>query len=212
MVILVTEQKVQAQYDEIAAVYDVRWHSYITGTLAALPDWLSLVGNESILDVACGTGELERLLLAKHPQLSIVGLDLSANMLAVARQKGLRGVGFSQGSAIDLPFPDGTFDVLVTANSFHYFDFPHLALQEMRRVLKPRGKVVILDWCRDYFFCRLCDLVLKKADPAYRTCYTQQELHTFLHDANFKVIDQHQFRLDVIWGLMLATAVKKEKR
>jgi len=205
---MVTEQKVQAQYDEMAAVYDVRWDSYISGTLATLPDGLSLMGNETILDVACGTGELERLLLAEHPELSIVGLDLSANMLLVARQKSLRQAAFSQGSATNLPFPDRTFDFVVTANSFHYFDFPHLALQEMRRVLKPGGKVVILDWCRDYFFCRLCDLVLKKADPAYRTCYTQQELHTFLYEANFKVIDEDQFRLNIIWGLMLATAVK----
>lgn len=204
------EEKVQSQYNQMAAAYDQRWHSYITATLATLPNYLSLTGNESILDIACGTGELERLLLAKHPKLLLVGLDLSANMLAVARQKGLEQVAFTQGRTTELPFPSDSFDVVVTANSFHYFDLPRLALQEMRRVLKPDGKVIILDWCRDYFFCRLCDVLLKKTDPGYQTCYTQEELRIFLSQTGFQILAEDKFRLNVIWGLMLAAAVEKE--
>lgn len=170
------ESRVKEQYDRLAGSYDERWRAYLSGTLAFLEDWLRLSGGERILDVACGTGELERRLLDDYPGLRVTGVDLSSSMLDVARGKlaAHGGVSFQEASAEDLPFPDGSFDVVVTASSFHYFSDPVASLGEMRRVLRTGGRAVVLDWCRDFLACRVCDAALKVLDPAYERCYVSE--------------------------------------
>lgn len=169
-----------------------------------------MTGEERVLDVACGTGELERMLLADDPALRVVGLDLSENMLRVARDKlaAHEGASFCRGSVEALPFADGSFDLAVTASSFHYFEDPVAALREMSRVIGPEGEVVVMDWCRDFLACRLCDVALRLLDPAYRRCYGQRELREFMRAANLEVKAKHKERLRVIWGVMVATGVK----
>jgi hypothetical protein len=80
----------------------------------------------------------------------------------------------------------------------------------MRRVLKPGGSAVILDWCKDDLVCRLFDLVLKLIEPAYQQCYTQPEFHRLLAAAQFKIQSAGRVRFGLLWGLMIATAVNPE--
>ncbi len=206
-----SETIVRNQYDHLASVYDLRWKSYITNTLSFLKAWAEISQTDTILDVACGTGEFERLLLAEYSSQQIVGVDISENMLAIAKQKcsAYPQVSFEIASASNLPFDNDSFDVIVSANSFHYFDDPIAALKEMRRVLKPDGKVIILDWCRDYLLCKICDVILKRFDPAHQQCYTQNEFHRLLEDANFAVYRATRIRFGVVWGLMVTTAILK---
>ena len=113
-------------------------------------------------------GELDRLLLRENPQQKITGVDISQEMLNTARQKLSRypQVAWQTARASELPFDSCSYDVVVCASSFHYFDDPIASLTEMKRVLKPDGRVVILDWCKDYWGCRIIDLALKVSDPA----------------------------------------------
>lgn len=133
------ESTIQKQYNQLAHIYDWRWGRYIANTLAFLQAWAEIPPDAAVLDVACGTGELERLLLNHNPDQAIVGVDLSEQMLSQARQKlsGYANVSFQQATASQLPFPDQAFDMVISANAFHYFAEPRAALQEMRRVLKP---------------------------------------------------------------------------
>ncbi len=206
-----SETIVRNQYDQLAGVYDLRWKSYISNTLSFLKNWAEISPTDTILDVACGTGEFERLLLAEYSSQQIVGVDISEKMLAIAKQKfsAYPQVSFHIASASNLPFDNDSFDVIVSANSFHYFDDPLASLKEMRRVLKPDGKVIILDWCRDYLTCKICDLILKVFDPAHQQCYTQNEFHRLLEEANFVVSRATKIRFGVVWGLMVATASLK---
>ncbi|OUL34181.1 methyltransferase type 11 [Nostoc sp. T09] len=206
-----TETTVRKQYDQLAAVYDLRWKSYIAKTLSFLKTWAEISRLNTVLDIACGTGEFERLLLSEYSSQQIVGVDISEKMLAIAKHKlkAYPQVLFKRASASNLPFDSNSFDVIVCANSFHYFDNPSAALTEMRRVLKPKGKVIILDWCRDYLSCKICDLILKYIDPAHKRCYTQEEFHSLLRDANFVLSHADRIRFGVVWGLMVATASLK---
>lgn len=203
-----TKTTVREQYDRVATKYDRRWSSYITNTLSFLQNWTQISSQDKVLDIACGTGEFERLVLTQEPTQEIVGVDISEKMLAIARQKlhAYPNVSFHTAPASALPFCDNSFDLVVSASSFHYFEDPVAALVEMKRVLKPNGRVVILDWCKDYLLCQLCDLVLKFSDPAYQQCYTEAEFHHLLEMAGFGIRRATRFHFNVVWGMMIATA------
>ncbi|PMB44818.1 methyltransferase type 11 [Fischerella thermalis CCMEE 5201] len=203
-----SETIIRSQYDQMADVYDQRWNNYIAKTLSFLKNWAKISPEATVLDIGCGTGEFERLLVAENPQQAITGVDISEEMLLVAKQKchAYPNVSYQNASVSALPFADNCFDVIVSSSAFHYFNDPDIALKEMRRVLKPVGKVVILDWCKDYFLCRICDFVLKFVDPAYKQCYTQKEFHSLLTSAQFEIECATKFRFGVVWGMMIATA------
>lgn len=204
---MMAESTVRAQYDQLATLYDQRWHTYVTRTLRFLYTWARIPAQASVLDVACGTGEFERQLLAAQPARPIVGVDISAQMLTIAQKKYATypNVSFHLGRASALPFADRSFDSIVCANAFHYFDNPAAVLQEMKRVLKPDGTVVILDWCKDYLLCRLCDLCLQLFDPAHKHCYTQVELQQILVNSGFTLQRATRIRFGLVWGLMAVT-------
>lgn len=203
------ESTIQEQYNQLAHIYDWRWGRYTSNTLSFFKAWAEIPTTAVVLDIACGTGELERLLLNDDPNRAIVGVDISEQMLAQARQKlsGYANLSFQQAIASQLPFPDQSFDIVVSANAFHYFPEPEMALKEMKRVLKPQGSVVILDWCKDFLLCRVCDWVLKRLDSAYQQCYTEAELHGLLNGAGFPIARTQQVRFDVVWGLMAVSAI-----
>ncbi|MBW4536387.1 MAG: class I SAM-dependent methyltransferase [Pleurocapsa minor HA4230-MV1] len=208
----INEVKVKTQYDRLADIYDLRWRNYIVNTLTFLHNWEEIEPQSTILDVACGTGEFERLLLNQNPTQKITGIDISEKMLNIAREKyrAYPSVKFHQASVHSLPFSSQSFDVVVSANAFHYFDRPQVALAEMKRVLKPNGKVIILDWNKDYPVCRICDWLLQIFDPAHQQCYTQEELHKLLISAEFKIHRATKVRFGVIWGLMAVTVLSSK--
>lgn len=203
-----TEAQVREQYDQLATRYDQRWRRYVSNTLSFLKVWAQIAPTDLVLDVACGTGEFERLILNENPAQNMVGVDISDEMLTIAQQKlqAYPNTAFFPASVTNLPLADQSFDVVVSASSFHYFDDSGAALAEMKRVLKPNGKVIILDWCKDYLLCRLCDFLLKIIDPAHKQCYTQAEFHHLLTAAGFNIQRATKVRFGLVWGLMVATA------
>ena len=202
-----------APYDKQANSYDRRWRRYVASTLTFLKSSVSFCPSDRILDVGCGTGEFERLILSEHPEQRMVGIDISERMLSAARKKcaAHSGAAFLRANASALPFPDDSFEVIVSASALHYFDQPMASLQEMRRVLAPSGSVVILDWCKDYLMCRLFDFVLRRIEPGYHACYTQREFHLLLSRAGFEIRSAGRVRSRWIWGLMKAVAVSADR-
>jgi SAM-dependent methyltransferase len=107
---------------------------------------------EHILDVACGTGALTRCVAQSIGRNGrVVGLDLSPEMLAVARASGLNGtqpapIEWREGDAGALPFDDASFDVVFCAFGLMFFPDRVAALKDMRRVLKPDGRLALSVW------------------------------------------------------------------
>jgi SAM-dependent methyltransferase len=101
----------------------------------------------AVLDVACGPG-LVALALAESAG-HVTGLDLTPAMLDKARelqrQRGLGNLSWRLGRADALPYPDGSFDAVLTRFSLHHLTDPAAALAEMVRVCRPGGRVVICD-------------------------------------------------------------------
>jgi SAM-dependent methyltransferase len=107
---------------------------------------------ERVLDVACGTGVLTRL-VAKTigPKGRVIGLDLNSEMLAVARKIALEptsaaSIEWREGDASAMPFEDEFFDVVFCAFGLMFFPDRVAALKEMRRVLRPNGRLTLMVW------------------------------------------------------------------
>jgi ubiquinone/menaquinone biosynthesis C-methylase UbiE len=101
----------------------------------------------TILDVGCGTGSLLALLGARFPEARLCGVDPAAEMLRVAHSRFgddprivLRGA-----AAEKLPFDDGSFDLVVSSNSFHHWADQVAGLREIGRVLRADGHLVMTD-------------------------------------------------------------------
>lgn len=193
------------KYDVLAADYDRRWRRYHAETFARAVRHLQGTKAPSILDVPCGTGELLRWLLPQAPEARIVGVDGSAAMLSMARQKWADEprVSFQHALADALPFGDRTFDWVFCCNSLHYFRKPERVLAEFARVLKPTGRLLLLDWCRNPWHCRLINWWKVRHDPAHVRMYTTQELERLLRDAGWSVSPVERFRVSWIGGLRL---------
>lgn len=100
---------------------------------------------EAVLDIACGTGVLARLAAQKVTDGQVTGLDLNPGMLAVARDlpNDGRPITWIEGSALDLPFPPDSFDVVLCQLGLQFFPDQKRAVREMRRVLRNSGRAAL---------------------------------------------------------------------
>ena len=115
----------------------------ITSIWAAdLLDRVALKPHESVLDVACGTGAVIRLAARQGHSGRLAGIDLNSGMLGVARSVPPSGapIEWHEGSALDLPFPAASFDVVLCQLGLQFFPDRPLALRQMARVLRTGGR------------------------------------------------------------------------
>ncbi len=105
---------------------------------------------DRVLDVACGTGIVTRnVASAVGPRGKVAALDISPDMLAVARTLALSegpAVEWHEGSGIDMPFPEASFDLVLCQQGLQFFPDHQAGLNEIRRVLAPGGRAVVSVW------------------------------------------------------------------
>ncbi|MEA2466980.1 MAG: demethylmenaquinone methyltransferase / 2-methoxy-6-polyprenyl,4-benzoquinol methylase [Thermoleophilaceae bacterium] len=143
------EPQVQAMFDRIAGVYDLM-NSVMTAGLhhrwrARAADMAALSDGDRALDVATGTGDLAVELKRRvGDEGEVVGSDFSERMLELARAKAPE-LQFEHGNALALPYDDGEFDAATVGfGARNFSDLPR-GLREMARVVRPGGRVVILE-------------------------------------------------------------------
>lgn len=138
-------------WDLAAADYEALWHRQLADAQTALLAAAALRGGERVLDVACGTG-LVSFAAARSvgPAGRVLGVDLSGAMVDAAReravQREVRNAAFARMDAESLALPDASFDVALCALGLMYVPNPEQALREMRRVLRPGGRIVVAVW------------------------------------------------------------------
>jgi ubiquinone/menaquinone biosynthesis C-methylase UbiE len=192
------------EYAAQAHDYDRTWSFYIQATTQETLKRTPMSAHARVLDVGCGTGELLRRVRAKYPEATLAGLDPVEEMLAVARDKLSGTEDLRVGYADALPWRSGSFDVVVSCNMFHYITHPIEALQEMGRVLRPAGVIVMTDWCDDYLACRLCNLYLRLTNRAFYRTYRQKECAALIRAAGFRDAAIERYKISWLWGLMTA--------
>ena len=141
-----TSTQLQSAYDEIADHYEKRtWFDQHILGVARLRRKLLSKANGNILEVACGTGQNLPLFA---PNSNITAVDLSPGMLEVARENAIKhglNADFAVMDAEKLEFPNGSFDTVVSTLSTCTFPNPVKALQEMKRVCRPDGLILLLE-------------------------------------------------------------------
>jgi demethylmenaquinone methyltransferase / 2-methoxy-6-polyprenyl-1,4-benzoquinol methylase len=143
------EEQVQAMFDRIARVYDLM-NSVMTVGLhqrwrERAADMAVLARGDSALDVATGTGDLAIALAERvGPEGRVVGSDFSERMLELAREKA-PALEFETANALDLPYEDDSFDAATVGFGARNFSDLAGGLREMTRVVRPGGRVVVLE-------------------------------------------------------------------
>ena len=139
---------VRSMFDRISPVYDAMNRTMTAGldqrwrraTVAAV-----VRPGDGVLDACCGTGDLA--VAALHAGGHVTGLDFSERMLERARRKSTE-IEWVQGDALSLPFEDGSFDAATVGFGVRNLDDLARGLAELRRVLRPGGRVAILEITR----------------------------------------------------------------
>lgn len=153
---MVKKKNIEHMFDSIAPEYDRLNHLMSLNMdklwrRKALQKIVTKDKSQKILDIACGTGDFS-IAIAEHanPLTEIEGIDISEGMLEVMRTKlarrGLDGrVSARLGDSESLPYPDNSFDRVTIAFGIRNFEHREKALEEILRVLKPCGRLVILE-------------------------------------------------------------------
>jgi ubiquinone/menaquinone biosynthesis C-methylase UbiE len=123
-----------------------RVHARVVADVAAA----GLGSGARVLDVGTGPGGVPLAIARARPLLRIDGLDLSAEMIAYARRATANAglddrLAFTVGDVAELPYPNGTFDLVVSLMSQHHWDDVRAGVREIRRVLQPGGQAWIYD-------------------------------------------------------------------
>lgn len=169
---------------------------------------LKPVAHSRVLDLGCGAGHASFAAAAMANE--VVAYDLSAEMLDVvagaARDRGLANVQTRQGAAESLPFEDASFCAVVSRMSAHHWRDVPAALREIRRVLKPNGKVVLIDivGADD----PLCDTWLQSVellrDPSHIRDYTPAKWAEMFEAAGFSVEVSPVWRIEIEFASWVA--------
>lgn len=185
-------------FDRVAARYDLlnslmsaglhhRWRERAADIADAVP-------GDSVLDVCCGTGDLTFELAQRvAPGGHVVGCDFSEPMLDLARDKAAArsasGVRFEWADALNLPYDADRFDVATVGFGVRNFADRDLGLRELGRVLRPGGKLVVLEFTKprrppfstfySLWFDRLAPILGRLSDDPEAYAYLTESLNTF---------------------------------
>jgi len=204
------KQQIAEMFDKIAFRYDflnrflsggidVYWRKrairalqgLLAGAAVQLPAGDAGAEGGAVLDVATGTGDMAVLLARRFPKARITGVDISEGMLEVGRQKLARlkldsRITLRSGDSEALPFSDNQFDAITVAFGVRNFENLETGLREMRRVLKPGGKLVVLEFSQPRIpvICRLYRAYMRRIAPRIAgIAASNREAYQYLNDS-----------------------------
>ncbi len=211
--------QVKKRFDEVAGGFD--YYGQTTKLRAqCIKNYLS--SDSKILDVGIGDGGLASLY---HTNQNIVGIDISSNMLKIAKQRAPY-VKLVSGDGQHLPFGDETFSCVVSSETMYYADNPIYFLQELYRVIRKGGRVIIISRNELWHFLDGVREILKlgRVDRLNYRAFYPREFKEALWKAGFKKIetkgvgvfpvrgfeflDGHPF-LERLSHLVLATGIRE---
>jgi len=144
MGILEDKKRARIFYRYFSKIYDyINPIFYSDEMRRTVVDMANINGDSLVLEVGCGTGFTTEEIVRRTGEDKVVAVDLTPEQMMKARAK-LGNVNYFLGDAENLPFKDNSFDAAISAGSIEYWPHPQKGIEEMARVTKSGGKVVIL--------------------------------------------------------------------
>lgn len=158
-----------------------------------------VTAQDSVLDVACGPG-LVACEFAKHAK-QVTGIDLTPAMIEQAAQRqqaqGLANLTWQVGDVTKLPYADASFSMVITRFSFHHFVEPQSVLQEMWRVCKPEGTVMLVDVALPPEKVEAYNQMEKLRDPSHTRALTVQEFLSMAQHCGLQQLKTAGFEIEM---------------
>lgn len=140
---------------------------FTTPVAARLVDFAQVRAGEAVLDVGTGTGVVA--VTAARAGARVTALDLTPELLAVARENAsvaqCGGIDWTEGDAEQLPYPDAAFDVVLSQFGHMFAPRPDVAIAQMRRVLKPGGRIAFATWPPEHLIGQMFAFVGRNSPP-----------------------------------------------
>lgn len=140
---------------------------FTTAPAGDLVEFAEVTPGVKILDVGCGTGVVA--ITAARQGANVWGLDLSPKLLAHAKENSdiaETTIEFIEGDAENIPYPDSTFDIVLSQFGHMFAPRPEVAISEMLRVLKPQGRIAFSTWPPEMFMGKMFSLLEKYLPPS----------------------------------------------
>lgn len=192
---------VQEQFGRVAAKYLTSAVHAQGEDLPVMVEAANLQGNERVLDAGCGAGHTAASFAPYAAE--VVALDFTASMLRqveiLAKDRGLANITTRLGDVENLPFPDSSFDLIVSRYSAHHWARPGKALREFHRVLREGGRFILSDVLG--FGDPVCDTYLNAIevlrDPSHVRNYTLEEWSNRFAAAGFHLEVVFPYRISI---------------
>ncbi len=180
----------EKKWDSRAKTYDKLFHRfYFHFSQKRVVSLLNLHENQCFLDIGCGTGWAVRYAASLvRNKGKFYGIDISSKMIDKAKENyaDCENVQFYQADAAAFPFEDDFLDFIICTNSFHHYFSPSKVLNEVYRVLKPRGKIFIEDLTFNGFITKMVNNIKKERE--FAKYYTTQEYKTLFAEARLSYV------------------------
>jgi len=162
----VVELKTRLKTTWMTGDYD-RFSRYLEAEAAVFYKRLNIPANARVLDVGCGAGQVA--LIAARAGADVTGCDIATNWLEQARARaaseGLKAI-FEEGDAEALPYPDASFDAVVSLFAAMFAPRPEIVAAELTRVCRPGGMIAMGNWTPQGFIGQMFKLIAKHLAPS----------------------------------------------
>ena len=178
-------------FNEIAKIYDNRiFVRYLTNFQLKMLRIIKPGKNSKILDIGCGTGNLLYLLEKQNREYKLYGIDISEEMLKIARKK-LKKAKLKLQSAESLDFKDNYFDYIFSTEAFHHYADYGLIMKNFNKSLKENGKLIVLDF--DFGF--LLNKIFHLIEPGNNKMHSALEFKKLFKQHGVKNIMQKRINM-----------------
>lgn len=196
----------EEHYDQLAEIYDKRWKEYNNKTAEEIIKNFKLNDNLRILDAGCGTGILIEKLLKLNPKVIVLGVDISKEMLRIAKIRlgRYRNVKLLKEDIENLKLRE-KFDLIISNSSIHYLYNLDKVIINFKSLLNKNGELILVDWCKDSILFKILNFYWKLRIKGFKRIYTVKQVKEILDRNGFLIESAYTFKVG-FWDLYFIKA------
>ncbi len=165
----------------------------------------TLPSNKIVLEIGCGTGNGSKLIKKYFQAKKIYASDLDKRMIEIAKKKNSDTlISFEVQNATKLKYKSNSFDAIFDLGVIHHIPNWKDSLKELKRVLKPKGQLIIEDLSSETFSTSFGKLMRKILDHPYNSMYKEEEFVEYLEKIGFKIVVHKRYTPLIRYFIIIA--------